>query len=81
MTYPMPYAPAERDLATLADLVELAGSPVVVQRIAAAIAAEKGRPPLVKEMVECIVELRREAADDAFDGETMALDDAELATV
>lgn len=81
MSYPMPYAPEERDLATLADLVELAGSAALVQTIAAAIALEQGRAPLVKEVVDRIYELRREASSDAFDGEPFELVDPLLAAV
>lgn len=81
MSYPLPYAPEERDLATLADLVELAGSAALVQTVAAAIALEHGRAPLVKEVVDRIMELRREAADDAFDGGAIELVDPLLAAV
>ena len=81
MSYPMPYAAEERDLATLADLVELAGSAALVQDIAAAIALEQGRAPLVKEVVDRIFELRREAADDAFGGEAFEIVDPLLAAV
>ena len=67
MMYTTVFAPNDRDLATLADLIELAGSATLVRTIAAAIAAEKGRTPLVKDVVDRILELRREAVEEALE--------------
>ena len=67
MMYTTAFAPTDRDLATLADLIELAGSATLVQTIAAAIAVEKGRAPLVKEVVDRILEIRREEVEGEFE--------------